>query len=136
MTYTLYADGPVQRDADGAWLPPDSGNADWQEYQAWLAVPNTPTPASEDSPPAPTNWLRGMEFLQRFTDEEYVAVLAAADDDPQLMRWVDMLRMRGSIDLLSDEAVAAKAYLTGGSPPLLTTERADIIFADPGADSP
>jgi len=136
MTYTLYLDGSVQRDADGAWIPADAGNADWQEYQTWLAVPNTPTPAVGDSPPDPTNWLPGMEFLSRITDAEYNAIMADAALNIQMMRWIEMLRMRGQIDLYSQEAIDAKAYLTGGSPPILTTERADIIFADPGVDSP
>jgi hypothetical protein len=47
MTYTLIANSnTVIRDADGAFIPDDAGNVDWQAYQAWLAVPNTPTPAA------------------------------------------------------------------------------------------
>ncbi len=42
--YQLAAGGFVQRASDGAWIPPDTGNRDWQDYQIWLAVPNTPDP--------------------------------------------------------------------------------------------
>jgi hypothetical protein len=34
----------IQRDADGAFIPDDSGNADWQAYQAWLSEGNLPNP--------------------------------------------------------------------------------------------
>jgi hypothetical protein len=38
-------DDGVQRTADGAWIPTDPGNRDWQAYQAWLAASNAPDPA-------------------------------------------------------------------------------------------
>jgi hypothetical protein len=37
------------RRADGAEIPSDPGNRDWQEYLKWLALGNTPQPAD----PAP-----------------------------------------------------------------------------------
>ena len=30
--------------ADGATIPPDPANADWREYQAWIAAGGVPTP--------------------------------------------------------------------------------------------
>jgi hypothetical protein len=41
----------VQRTADAVWIPNDPRNRDWQAYQAWLAVPNTPDPAPVIVPP-------------------------------------------------------------------------------------
>lgn len=50
MTYTLIANSTaVRRDSDGAFIPADPVNTDWQAYQAWLAAGNTPNPV-----PAPT----------------------------------------------------------------------------------
>lgn len=37
--------GMVQRTLDGAFIPFDPGNRDYQEYLAWLGKGNTPDPA-------------------------------------------------------------------------------------------
>jgi hypothetical protein len=34
----------IQRNSDGAFIPNDPGNRDWQAYQAWLAAGNVPNP--------------------------------------------------------------------------------------------
>jgi hypothetical protein len=39
----------ILRTADNAIVPPEASNADWQEYQAWLAEPNTPDAATSTS---------------------------------------------------------------------------------------
>jgi type 1 fimbria pilin len=46
VVYTLLTGTTtVQRDADGAFIPDNAANIDWQTYQAWIAAGNTPTPA-------------------------------------------------------------------------------------------
>ena len=43
--YRLCAAGVV-RQVDGALIPEDDGNADWQRYAAWREEGNTPDPAA------------------------------------------------------------------------------------------
>jgi len=45
MTYTLTVhQNAVIRDEDGAFIPFDEANIDYQEYLAWLDEGNEPTP--------------------------------------------------------------------------------------------
>jgi hypothetical protein len=47
MTYTLTAHpNTIVRDEDGAFVPTDPDNVDYQEYLAWLDEGNEPTPYS------------------------------------------------------------------------------------------
>jgi hypothetical protein len=48
MSYSLIANLPfVRRDSDGATIPDDPHNSDWQAYQSWLTAGNIPAPAPE-----------------------------------------------------------------------------------------
>jgi hypothetical protein len=65
MTYSLQSPPfrSVVRDADGALIPADARNVDWQTYQAWLAAGNAPNPAPTPPAPVPSALLWQLEAV-------------------------------------------------------------------------
>lgn len=53
MTYTLTSGPGVSRDVDGAFIPDDPRNSDWQAYRAWVEEGNAPAPYIAPAPPVP-----------------------------------------------------------------------------------
>jgi hypothetical protein len=55
------SDSVIQRDGDGAFIPFDPDNVDYQAYLAWLAEGNQPTPYTPptSAKPAPAQPPKG-----------------------------------------------------------------------------
>lgn len=82
--------------------------------------------------PAPSPEIPADVFLARLSDAEYLAVLKAAETrlaagDATLMRWLDGMRIKGSLDLSGRLAVEAEAALVALD--VLSAGRAEAVFA-------
>jgi hypothetical protein len=80
--YQLTATDVVIRTADHASIPNDPANRDRVEYEAWLAVGNTPDPyvAPPVAPPAPTSEQTILyDHENRIRAQEGAPPLALAD---------------------------------------------------------
>ena len=51
MTYQLTTSNCILRTSDGAFIPPDPANTDYQAFLAWVEQGGTPEPAPIPEPP-------------------------------------------------------------------------------------
>lgn len=138
MTYTLIRSpdnsiysGAVIRDADGASIPADPRNADWQKYQTWLAAANTPTTPPPLTPPPVV--YQFLDFMALFTSAEQTAIFASSDTQTKM--FITMAAAAGGLQLSNPAVVAGVTYLsqpptaTPPGPGLITAARATAILA-------
>jgi hypothetical protein len=114
MTYTLTASpNSVIRDADGAWIPFDPGNLDYQAYFAWLAEGNEPNPYVPPPPPVPQE-ISDRQFFQQaavagvITQAEALAAVQTGTIPAVLQAMVDAIQD-------ADERFAATMILSGAT---------------------
>lgn len=105
ISYQLINGGDaILRVTDGAYIPTDFANVDYQTYLAWLAVGNTPDPAPNPAP-APATKISAAAFLARFTSAEELAVQAAAQANPSIALGLTVGLAKGAINLVGDAVV-------------------------------
>lgn len=127
----------IYKIVDGELVAQEGGRVDGKTYSAIGRDPDgadrlrewsdAEVVARENEPVIPQTTIDGAAFLSRVTDQEYADTLALAQSNAQVARWLDILRMRGVIDVSGNTARAAKAGLVQLG--VLTAERADVIFA-------
>lgn len=89
MAYQIWPDGLLKRMADGAIIPPDPANADYQRYLAWVSDGHTAKPAP--LPPPPPRFIAKTTIYRRATDQELELLTATLPNLPlrQRLMWQD-----------------------------------------------
>lgn len=121
--YQLTSGTSIMRKTDGAMIPTDPGNLDYQAYLVWTAAGNKPDPAPV---PPPATQIQAAAFLARFTPVEQAAVQQAALANQQIALGLTMGLAQGYVDLTSPVLAAWMAALvTAGA---ITAARSAVIM--------
>lgn len=124
IDYKIIPNGSVRRVADGATIPPDERNGDYQRFLAWLAEGNV-APAEE--PPPPARIITPRQFRERFTASEQAAIMQGAIADVAVLGWRLRAAEASEIDLDHPETISGMDFLV--SKGLLTEARKAEILA-------
>jgi hypothetical protein len=89
--YKLTNSENVVRISDGAFIPADAANTDYRNYLEWLEQGVVPIPADVIFNPEPPQTTTPLEFIERFTEAEQLAIVTAAMSVPALRLWYDKL---------------------------------------------
>ncbi len=121
---TALTSGGVLREVDGATIPPDPANADYQTYLAWVADGNTPDPVVVAAPPSV---IPVQAFWARFTPTEQAAIQAAASTNPGIAQAMTFALVIGQVNLLTGPIVTnwMAALVSAG---VITSNRSAIIL--------
>lgn len=101
--YQLLPNG-ILRLSDGASIPLDPTNIDFQVYLEWLAAGNTPDPTPVPPPPS---IIPVAEFWARFFPAEQVAIQTAAVSNPAIAGAMAFAAVIGQVDLLAGPIVSS-----------------------------
>jgi len=133
MTYTIQSAKYANAENTAAvLLTAESGAVLVSEVdrpELWAAMLAWGTPDDYATPPAPAPSWTPLEFIERFTDAEQIAIVTAAQSNPALRLFYD--KLMASLDVKADEPrliAGMQAVVDAG---LITAERRDEILAGP-----
>lgn len=120
------ADNPL--DTDGIWI--DLTGMDPEPGIGWSYVNGqfSPPPAPPAPPPLP-NIITKIAMITRFTDAEFVGILAAAKTDVEVEGWYARFSAANTINLDDQRTQSGINMLVTKN--LLTQARATAILTDP-----
>jgi hypothetical protein len=121
--YTLTSSTSIIRDSDGACIPNDLGNTDYQNYLKWVAAGNIANPyIAPVVPPPPISFLA---FMNLFTPTEQATLVNSTDTQVKL--FILMASGAGQIDLSNAEVIQGVNYIASLN--IVTSARVAQILA-------
>jgi hypothetical protein len=123
MTYKLGNNCILRALQDGVMtIPINPDLIEYRDYLDWISAGNTPEPA--DVPVQAPASVTPLQYTERFTEAEQIAVVTAAMSNAQLRLWYDKL-------MAAQEVVFTDSRLVGGLDALVA---AGLITADRKAE--
>lgn len=123
MMYKLTGFGSVIRLSDNAVIPPAPGNSDWQGFQQWLDLGNTPEPADE---PTAAELAEAARYAaaSAFTDlpdwAAYTTTEAVAAIHDAIFAGATLATVQAQIDALPATIAGMKAGLKSAAAEIIT----------------
>ena len=123
--YKLTQSTSIIRLSDNAFIPADPANTDYAAYVAWLDAGNEPEPA--DPVPEPVKVVSALEFFERFTEEEQLAIVTATMSNPAVKLWYDKLIAANEVNFSDPRLEAGLNNLVTAE--LITEDRKQEILS-------
>lgn len=126
------ADAPLEMDG-GIWIEVTDMNPipgpTWKYVNGVFTAPVLPPPSTPIPEPIPQ--ITRSAMIKRFTNEEYIGILAAKKTDVAVEAWYDSFISSDMVVLNSQNTIDGMNFLVSKN--LLTQARADEILTPPAA---
>lgn len=114
-----------------ATVPKSGGNIEYRELMEWVAKGNSIAPYVAPTPPPKTQFTSG-EYLDRFTEVEYDAVLDLIEVSKPVRKYYDRLLASSYIDLEDPKTAQGLSALVQAG--VITAARKDELLTPESAE--